>query len=404
MVWSIKKLLYRLFSYFMKIGVKILPLPSPTLYTGPGSVQKIPEAVKLKGINNVLIVTDKDLTGLGLLDGMLKSLDENKIRYTIFDGVQPNPSIQNIEDGYALYKKNNCQGLILFGGGSPMDCGKVIAARARRPEKSVLQFRGLFKVLRILPPMFAVPTTAGTGSEVTVAAVITNPETHEKIVIADPFIVPGFAFLDSELMAGLPPHITAGTGMDALTHAVEAYIGLHDIRDVRIHSEKASRLIIENLESAYEDGSDLARRDKIAIASYYAGYAFTRASVGYVHAIAHNMGGLYGVPHGLANAIILPHVLKVSRKNAEKKLARLAIESGIGFHGESEKELSIRFIKKIEDMNEKMGIPKTIKELKAEDIPLIAKRALKEANPMYPVPTLLNQEECEALVKKLLPA
>jgi alcohol dehydrogenase class IV len=404
MLWPLKRILYRAFSYFMKIGVKFIFFPSPTLYTGPGSVKKMPEAVKSKKIDNVLVVTDKDLMGLGLLNGMLKSLEENDIKYTVFDGVQPNPTIQNVEDGVDLYLKNDCQGIILFGGGSPMDCGKIIAARVKRPNKSVKSFRGLLKILRFLPPMFAVPTTAGTGSEVTIAAIITNPETHEKLVIADPSVIPGFAFLDSELMAGLPPHITAGTGMDALTHAVEAYIGLHDVSDVRIHAEKATRMIFENLEAVYKDGSDLVRRDKLALASYYAGYAFTRASVGYVHAIAHNLGGLYGVPHGLANAIILPHILRLSRKDAEKKLAKLAIEAGIGFYGETEEELSFRFIHAVEAMNKNMGIPETVNELKREDIPLIAKRALKEANPMYPVPTLMNQETCEDLVLKLLPA
>lgn len=404
MLWYLQKLLYRTFSYIMRVGVKFTIFPTPTLYTGPGSVKKIPEAIRLKGIENILVVTDKDLMKLGLLDGMLKSLDANNIKYTIFDGVQPNPSIENVEEGLALYLRNQCQGLILFGGGSPMDCGKAIAARVKRPKKPVEKFRGMFKILRILPPMFAVPTTAGTGSEVTIASIITNTATHEKLVIADPSLIPRYAFLDSELMEGLPPHITAATGMDALTHAVEAYIGLHDVLDVRIHAEKATRMIFENLEAVYKDGSDLVRRDKMALASYYAGYAFTRASVGYVHAIAHNLGGLYGVPHGLANAIILPHVLRLSRENAEKKLARLAIESGIGFFGESERELSIRFIRKVEEMNKNMGIPETVEELNRMDIPLIAKRALQEANPMYPVPTLLNQKTCEELVLRLLPA
>ncbi len=403
MLWPLKKLFYRTFSYTMRGVVKITLLPSPTLYSGPGAVKKMPEAIKSKSIDNVLIVTDKDLMGLGLLDGMLESLDVNGIKYTIYDKVQPNPTIQNVEDGLDMYLKNNCEGLILFGGGSPMDCGKVIAARVKRPKKSVADLRGWLKILRFLPPMFAVPTTSGTGSEITIAAVISDPATHEKFALVDPSTVPKFAFLDPELMAGLPPHITSTTGMDALTHAVEAYIGLHSVQTVKIHAEKAARMVFENIEDVYKDGSDLAKREKMALASYYAGYAFTRASVGYVHAIAHNMGGQYGVPHGLANAIILPYVLQISREKAEKKLANLAIEVGLGHFGEPERQLSIRFINAIKTMNQNLGIPEKIKELKEEDIPLIAERALAEAQPMYPVPLLLNQKSCEELIRNLLP-
>ncbi len=403
MLWPLKKMTYRTFNYSMRVGIKLAWLPTPTLYSGPGSVKKIPEAIKSKSIDNVLVVTDKRLMELGLLDGMLESLDVNGIGYTVFDGVQSNPSIQNVEDGVDIYLKNDCQGIILFGGGSPMDCGKLIAARVNRPKKTVNDFRGWFKILRILPPMFAVPTTAGTGSEVTIAAVVTNPDTHEKFAVIDPTLVPRYAFLDPELMTGLPPHITSTTGMDALTHAVEAYIGLYDVQQVKTQSEKATRIIFDTLEDVYKDGSDLEKRNEMALASYYAGCAFTRATVGYAHAIAHTLGGLYGVAHGLANAIILPHVLQISRANAEKKLAKLAIEAGIGHFGEPEGELSTRFIDAIKTMNRNMGIPETIKELKEEDISLIAERALQEANPMYPVPYLLNQKSCEELVRMLLP-
>lgn len=403
MLWPLKKMLYRTFNYSMRSGIKFMWLPTPTLYSGPGSVKKISGAIESKGIDNVLVVTDKDLMGLGLLNGMLESLEISGIKYTVFDGVQPNPTIQNVEDGLALYLQNACQGIILFGGGSPMDCGKIIAARVKKPKKTVQKLRGWLKILRPLPPMFAVPTTAGTGSEVTIAAVISDPDTHEKFAIVDPFTVPRFAFFDPELMVGLPPHITSTTGMDALTHAVESYIGLHDVQHVKTYAEKATRLVFENLEDVYKDGTDLVKREKMALASYFGGYAFTRASVGYVHAIAHTLGGLYGVPHGLANAIILPHVLQVSREKAEKKLANLAIETGIGHFGEPEKQLSVRFINAVKTMNQNMDIPETIKEIKEEDIPLIAERALKEANPMYPVPYLLNQKSCEELIGKLLP-
>jgi alcohol dehydrogenase class IV len=284
-----------------------------------------------------------------------------------------------------------------------MDCAKIIGARVSNPYFSVRRMKGLFKVFLPIPPFFCVPTTAGTGSETTVAAVITDAETHEKFAISDFKLIPKIAVLDPELMVGLPPHITSTTGMDALTHAVEAYIGLNGSKFTDENAENATKLIFENLEEAYKNGSNLEARNNMALASFYGGSAFTRAYVGYVHAIAHNMGGLYGVPHGLANAIILPYVLEFCRKDAEKKLAGLAVAGGIGKRNESKEALSIKFIKKIKTMNKNMDIPTCIKELKEKDIPLIAKRALDEAHPDYPVPTIMTIEECESLVRKLLP-
>ncbi len=403
MIWTVKKGAYRAFQGVMKVTGFVLPIPIPELLIGAGSIKKLAETVKKRKLTNILVVTDKVLTGLGLARGMLDSLAEQGVAVTIFDDVQPNPTIGNIEAGLKCYLANNCQGIIAFGGGSPMDCAKMIGARASNPNRTVVKMRGLFKVWRKPPPIFAVPTTAGTGSETTIAAVISNPETHEKFIVMDFKLVPQLAVLDSELMRGLPPDITAATGMDALTHAVEAYIGRHGTRFRNEKAEKAVKIIFDDLEAVYQDGSDLTRRENMALASFYAGVAFTRASVGYVHAVAHNLGGLYGVPHGLANAVILPYVLEISRTDAEEKLARLAVAGGIGQADETSETLSRRFIEKIKAMNRNMNIPETIRELQEKDIPLIAKRALKEANPLYPVPTILDQSQCEALIRRLLP-
>lgn len=403
MIWTLKKIYYRIFQAGLQFSQLFLRIRIPELVTGAGSLKRLPEVVKSEGLNNVLIVTDKVLMKLGLLKGLIKALKENEIEYTIFDEVQPNPTIQSIEDGLKLYQSNACKGIIAFGGGSPMDCAKIIGARAVRPRLSVQKMKGLFKILKKLPPLFAIPTTAGTGSETTLAAVITNPETHEKFAILDLRIVPHYAVLDPELTLKLPPDITATTGMDALTHAVEAYIGTGGNRFTNEYAEKATRIIFENLEKVYKKGSDLDRRNNMLLASYYAGVAFTRASIGYVHAMAHNLGGLYGIPHGLANAVILPFILEFYGKAVERKLARLAVASGIGKEGESDAELSEKFIARVKSMNKKMRIPTTIKELKEKDIPLLAQRAMKEANPMYPVPKLMNREQCEEMFRTLLP-
>ena len=403
MLWTVKKALYRAQQRVMKAGAALLPFPVPGLLTGPGSVNQLAENISLRGLTRVLLVTDQVLMQLELPRGLLESLAERGVDVTVYDAVQPNPTIENVEDGVRVYKDNNCQAIIAFGGGSPIDCAKVIGARVGNPYLSVRRMKGLFRVILPVPPFFCVPTTAGTGSETTVVAVITDAATHEKFAINDPKLIPKLSVLDPELMVGLPPHITAATGMDALTHAVEAYIGLNGNAFTDQNAERATRLIFANLQRAYDEGSDLDARYNMALASYCAGAAFTRAYVGYVHAIAHNMGGLYGVPHGLANAIILPYVLRACRVEAEAKLAALAIAAGIGTHGEPEAELAHRFIGSIEAMNKSMGIPTFIAELKSTDIPLIAKRALDEAHPDYPVPRILDLAECQALVTELLP-
>lgn len=402
MIWTLKKAMYRTQQRVMKVTAKVLPFPIPGLLTGPGSVKQLAENISARGVKKVLLVTDKILMDLNLPKDLLQSLEDHGIAYAIFHDVQPNPTIENVEDGVRAYRDHGCDGLIGFGGGSPIDCAKIIGARVANPYLSVRRMKGLFKVVLPIPPFFCVPTTAGTGSEVTVVGVITDAATHEKFAINDLKLIPKIAVLDPELMVGLPPHITAATGMDALTHAVEAYIGLNGNTFTDENAEKATRLIFANLEEAYRNGSNLDARYNMALASFCAGAAFTRAYVGYVHAIAHNMGGLYGVPHGLANAIILPHVLRFCRVEAQEKLAALAVVAGIGDRSERAEDLAVRFIEHIEQMNERMKIPSTIAELRAQDIPMIAKRALKEAHPDYPVPRIMTLSECEELVTRLL--
>lgn len=403
MVWRFKKAFYRVFQMVMRFFGRIIPVPVPVLLTGPGSVKTLAESIRARGIKNVLVVTDKVLMDLNLLEGFLTSLSEKNIQFKVFDDVQPNPTIENVEAGRQFYKQNKCGAIIAFGGGSPIDCAKIIGARIRNPYLPIRFMKGLFRVLIPIPPLFCIPTTAGTGSETTVAAVITNAATHEKFAINDIKLVPKIAVLDPELMVGLPPHITSTTGMDALTHAVEAYIGKSGTSYTDENAEYATKLIFDNLEKAYHDGSDLEARSNMAIAAFYAGTSFTRALVGYVHAIAHNMGGLYGVPHGLANAVILPYVLEFCRKEAKKKLAKLAVAGGLGTSGDSNSVLADRFIEKVKNMNQHMNIPISIKALKESDIPLIAERALKEAHPLYPVPKIMTRLQCEALIRKLLP-
>ena len=301
-----------------------------------------------------------------------------------------------------MYLTNNCEGIIAFGGGSPMDCAKAAAARVVKPKKSVRKMRGYLKVNKKLPPFFAVPTTAGTGSETTVAAVVTDPETHEKNAISDPCLRPKYAVLDPALTVGLPPHITSTTGMDALTHAVEAYIGKSNVKSTIRYAEEATKLIHDNLEKAYNNGKDIEARNNMLKASFYAGSAFTRAFVGYVHAIAHNLGGLYNTPHGLANAVILPYVLDWYGPAAYKKLAKLADLIGITKEEMTNKEKAKAFIAEIRRMNKAMNIPDKFGFIREEDMNILVKRALKEGNPGYPVPKIMNEQECEKVIRSFM--
>ena len=398
---SVNTFYCRAFQKTMKFAVNFLDWTPPQVLKGAGSIKELPALVKKQGVNNVLVVTDKGLMGLHLLDSLFEGLEAEGIKYSIFDGVQPNPTIYNVEDALKIYKENNCEGFIAFGGGSPMDCAKITAARVVRPKMSPSDMRGLLKIRKKLPPFFAVPTTAGTGSETTIAAVISNPDTHEKNAVNDPSLRPAFAVLDPELTVGLPPHITSTTGMDALTHAVEAYIGHSNTKQTEKDAIIARKLVFENIEKAYTNGKDLEARENMLVASYHAGLAFTRAYVGYVHAIAHNLGGMYGIPHGLANAVILPYVLDYFGETAYKRLAELADVAGVSGPAQSDREKAKRFIAAIRELNEKMGIPDKFEQIKDEDIPLIAERALKEGNPLYPVPKIMDMEDCKALIKKL---
>ena len=402
MCWALKKCWYRINQRVLMLGMCFFNWKEPELIEGENAVLKLPKFIKDKNITRVLVVTDKGLMNLHLLDPLFKELKKQEIEYFIYDDVQPNPTITNIENCKDMYIKNNCQGIIAFGGGSPMDCAKAAGARVVKPKQSVRKMRGYLKVNKKLPPFFAVPTTAGTGSETTLAAVVTDPTTHEKNAICDMHLRPRYAVLDPLLTIGLPPHITSTTGMDALTHAVESYIGKSNVKSTIKYAEDATILIHKNLEKAYTNGKDIEARSNMLLGSYYAGCAFTRAFVGYVHAIAHNLGGMYNTPHGLANAVILPYVLEWYGKSAYKKLAKLTDLIEITNKEMTVEEKAKAFINEIKRMNKAMNIPEKFDFIKEEDIPTLVERALKEGNPGYPVPKIMNKKDCESVIRLLM--
>ncbi len=390
----------RTFQAGMKVSSYFLGYRTPEYISGPGSVKKLPKMIRDKGIYKVLLVTDQSLLKLGLPDGLMQAMDEARLEYVIFADIQPNPTDENVEAGYKVFKDNYCQAIVAFGGGSPIDCAKGIAAKNAHPNKTVSQLQGLLQVHKRIVPFWAVPTTAGTGSETTLAAVITEAKTHHKASINDPSILPRYAVLDPELTVGLPKKITATTGMDALCHAVEAYTNqTYNTKEENDRAKEAVRLIHEYLLKAYEDGSDLEAREQMQIAAFNAGRAFTRGCVGYVHAVGHTLGGLYGVPHGLAMSVILPHVMRQFGPAVYDRLAELA--DVCGMEGEDNRAKAEAFISWIEDMKRKMDIPEGFDCIKDEDIDQIIKWADAEANPLYPVPVIWQYEDFRKLIDTL---
>lgn len=399
MLYPLEVAFCRVYMIVFRFVSWLLPFRQPELFTGPDSSLQMCDAIAKEGIKNILIVTDAMLVQLGLLDAIEARLSERGIHYHVYDGVKPDPTIEQVENGVALLKQINAQAVLAIGGGSSIDAAKIIAARATN-NKDVAKMAGLFRVFRRPMRLYAIPTTAGTGSECTVAAVISDPEQQRKLPIIDLKLVPWIACLDAKLMVGLPQPITAATGMDALTHAVEAYISRGHLKRTDEWALKATQLIMENLPTAYADGSNLEARQNMAQASYLAGNAFTQAGVGYVHAIAHNFGARYHTPHGLANAIVMPYVLEYSKQNCIGRLADLARASGIS--GSSDAQLADAFIGKIKAMNKAFDIPEKLDVLKREDIPQIAVAARNEARFTYAVPRYMSTPVCEGVIGQIL--
>ena len=372
---------------------KLITIPFPKLEMGADSVANAGALMASKNARKVLIVTDAMVHSLGLTASLCESLKAQGIEFVIYDEVKPNPTIANVAIGADLFKEQGCNAIIAIGGGSPIDCAKAIGAKIVR-DKPVRRLAGKLKIRKKLPPFMAIPTTAGTGSEATVAAVVSDPSAREKFAIVDPAILPDFALIDPKLMVGLPKPITAATGMDALTHAVESFIGTYHTPLTDKYATQATERIFSYLTTAFEDGNHLEAREQMAIASYEAGCAFTRAYVGYVHAFAHQLGGMYNIPHGLANAVLLPKVLSLLKPHCEERLALLAEVIGLSTAEE--------FIEAVSNLNTQLEIPTSFPELKEDEIPLITQRALAEAHGTYPVPGYLIQQQGEALLTQFL--
>ena len=385
------------------IATKVIPFPKPVSFVGPDSSLILCGEIAKAGIKRLTVITSAGMHKRGEIDPILTTLRAAGVKADVFDKVEPDPGYETIAAGVKHLQHTDAQAVLAVGGGSAIDGAKTMVAcyaNDCHPSKLV----GLFKVRKMGVPFYAVPTTAGTGSEVTIAAVVSDKKARQKHAIIDPKLVPVMVALDPKLMVGLPKDITAATGMDAMTHAVESYVSTLASSETDALATAAVTAIVANLPLVFRKGTDLKAREKMAQASYDAGLAFTRSGVGYVHAISHQLGGLYHVPHGFANAVVMPYVLDQSMPKIARRLAELARAAGIGSTAADDVELAEQFIARIRKMNHDMGIPQTIAELRRADFETIIDRALKEAHGTYAVPQYFSYTDCHDLLMKLLPA
>lgn len=383
----------RLYQLLLKLSIPFLPYRTPKILNSYNDISLI---IKKNKLNNIFIVTGPNIYKKGLLNELENNLKQNNINYYIFNKTESNPTINNVLKAKKEYIENKCSAIIAFGGGSPMDLAKILGASIVT-NKPINKMKGLLKIRKKLPLLIAIPTTAGSGSETTLAAVITD-DNHIKYPINDFCLIPKYVLLDYKLTLSLPKNITCTTGMDALTHAIEAYIGQSLTNETKMYSLKAIELILNNLFKAYQYNDEEAKNNML-IASFYAGCAFTKSYVGYVHALAHAIGGKYNLPHGLLNAIILPKVLIKYDKSIYKKIAFIAKANNIATENDNNESSFNKFINYILELNNKMNIPTKINELNENDIHYLATLAFNEANPLYPVPKLFSIKDLEDILK-----
>ena len=384
-----------LFSPVQKIQLYI----QPKMIKGEHALLDLIDVLKKQHLTRYMIVTTPGFIKRGTLQSFFDALNQNDIQYSIFHDVKPDPEISDVEKPKEMYIKDGCQALIAIGGGSVIDCSKAALACVQMKKLDVTTVLHTGRVSKQLPLLIAVPTTAGTGSEVTAGAVITDPIQKRKYALSNLFLIPKYAVLDSSLLVSLPSKMTAYTGMDALTHAIEAYINCFNNRKTNEYALRAIKTIFQYLVPSFEDGLNKHYRLELLEASYNAGVAISNNYVGYVHTIAHGIGGMYHLQHGMINATILPIVLEEYGSAVVSKLAKIA--DVVGITGATDQDKSTQFIQKLKDLNQIFSIPTSIPEIQEEDIHYLAIGAEKEGNPSYPTPVTWNVEQFEKVIRKI---
>ena len=387
----------------LKVFSHLIPLPRPLLFVGEDACNELCDMVINEGGTNVFIVTDAVLNKLGIPAKVTDYLDQHNIRYQVYDGITPDPTFAVVEEGLSQTVNAKCDAIIAIGGGSVIDAAKMIAMSQGnncKPQKLI----GILKARKKGVPLYCIPTTAGTGSEATLGAVVSDNDTHQKALSIDPKMIPLAAAIDPVIMKGMPKHITADTGIDVLTHALEAWMSANASVETDYYAASATKAVMQYLPIAYENGEDLQAREEMGIAAHYGGIAFNKAGLGYVHAIAHQLGAYYGIPHGRANAIVLPYVLDVNRQASKKRLAKLAKQTGMirqGNAGNSDAEIADHLIAQVRDLIASLHIDPAVRGMQSSDFDDIAKAAAKEVSDTYAVPTYLSPAEIKDILTRI---
>lgn len=384
----------------LKLITKVIPMPIPNTFLGAQSRIRLVEHMAHFGFNRVMLVTDDVLVQLGVITPMVERLNELGVETFVYSGVTPDPGFLVVENGLKMLRQHNCNAVLAVGGGSSIDAAKVIALAATN-RKTPRQLVGILKGRARSLPLFVVPTTAGTGSEVTIGAVISDEITHVKNLVIDPKVVPLATALDPEIMAGMPKSVTADTGIDALTHCLESWISDFSTPETEFYSGAGVRLVFRYLEKAYENGQDYEARDAMALAANYGGSALNKTGLGYVHAIAHQLGTQYGVPHGRANAIVLPHILEVNRHCAQARLAALARFCDLATHTEADAQAADKLIQRVNALLIALSIDRKVKDIDKKHFPVMADAAMKEAHGTYAVPKYMNKKEIIQVIRTI---
>ncbi len=351
-----------------------------TSYFGRGAREELVGEIKKRKFKKVLVVTDKSLVEVGVINKVTELLDKAKIKYDVYSEIKPNPTIQNVLDGVSACKKSRADVIVAVGGGSSMDTAKGISIVMTNPDrKDIVSLNGASNTINKGMPVIAMPTTAGTAAEVTINYVITDEERKVKMVCVDPNDIPIIAIVDSELMETMPKSLAAATGMDALTHAVEGYITkAHNTMSDMFHL-RAIQLIFENLPAAVNE-KDPQAVENMGLAQYIAGMGFSNVGLGIVHSMAHQLGAVYDTPHGIANAILLPTVMKFNGEVCYERFRDILITIGVDAKIFTKEEVIKTFVEKIKELSEEVGITQTVKDTgcKMEDLPMLADKAMED--------------------------
>ncbi|MFZ3194409.1 MAG: iron-containing alcohol dehydrogenase [Moraxellaceae bacterium] len=381
----------------LKVIIKIVPAPRPMVLLGAASSLRLCDTISHVGVRRVLVVTDNVLLKLGMVEPLLQRLAELNIETRVFSEVTPDPTLAVVEQGLVMLHSTRCDAVLAIGGGSSIDAAKVIALAASN-HKTPQQLIGILKGKQPSLPLFVVPTTAGTGSEVTAGAVISDAVTHQKNLVLDPKVVPLATAIDPSIMQGMPAHITADTGVDALTHALEAWMSEFANAETDYYAGAAIRMVLQHLPTAYQNGKDLMAREALGLAAHYAGLAINQAALGYVHGLAHQLGAYYSVPHGRANALVLPHILAFNQKASEARLALLARQLDLVTESTTDTVAAAQLIQHVKQLLATLNIPTGLPTLNAADFADIAEKAFTEVHGTYAVPRYMTVAQARRIL------